>query len=105
MPEEKLSGNMNRRSFMRRTAIAGSILSAGFMAMHNVFAMNRSEIQLVKQVLLDAITTKDIQVALRKYGASLTLDQKNVLSKLTREDLTALASIYRKLRLGPALRF
>jgi hypothetical protein len=105
MSEEKLSGNMNRRSFMLRTAIAGSILSTSFIAMHNVFAMNKSELQLVKQILLDAIITKDIQVALRKYGAALTLDQKNVLLKLTRADLTALASIYRKLRLGPDLRF
>jgi hypothetical protein len=90
--------NMDRRSFLKWTAIAGSILFANSAAFNEAFAITNSEKQIIHQILMDAMETKDIRISVRKYGDALTREQKDMLFSLTKDDLDKLASIYKKLK-------
>jgi hypothetical protein len=98
MSEDKIFDNMDRRSFLKWTAIAGSILFANTAAFNEAFAVSSSEKLVIHQILMDAMETKDIRISVRKYGDTLTMEQKNILFSLTKDDLDKLASIYKKLK-------
>ncbi|GEM_PF-2682723 len=105
MSQDKILDNMDRRSFLKWTAITGSILLANSAVFNEAFAINNSEKQVIHQILMDAMESKDIRISVRKYGAALTQEQKDILFSLTKDDLDKLASIYKKLKPASNTRF
>jgi hypothetical protein len=62
-------------------------LLANSAVFNEAFAINNSEKQVIHQILMDAMESKDIRISVRKYGAALTQEQKDILSALQKMTL------------------
>jgi len=112
MADENAPGAIHRRTFLKNSVLvcgfviasaAGAIkVMAGDMFQRGSKVQPLTKVdrtQMIRQVLLEASRSKNMPSAIEKYGAALSPNEKNILLGLSREELTALESIYRKVAL------
>jgi hypothetical protein len=95
-----------RRKFLAVTAkIAGVLAALGvtgevFSSRANAADEENKKHKALRELLQEAVKSKDVKEAIEKHGkdAELTGEQEKALLELTKEDLTAIGDINKKLR-------